>query len=114
MMDWRTELEMDGDVFNNYLKNYLDIYRPPFISNTAIRLTKPETNILNTFTQDYESSPSAGDGLTGKRMTCLPFNIQGLSTTHIPPYGVCAPPLQLPIASQVLAKTICNMYSHKQ
>ena len=110
MMDWRTELEMDGDVFNNYLKNYLDIYSPPFISNTAIRLTKPETNILNTFTQDYESSASAGDGLTGYRMASLPFNHhnQGLPSTHIPPYG--APPLQLPIASQVLAQTVCRQY----
>ena len=60
-MDWRTEMEMDG----NNLRNALDIYSPHSITNTAIglnNLTNPETNILNTFTHDYESSASDGDG----------------------------------------------------
>jgi hypothetical protein len=64
--DWRTEMEMDGDAFNTYLKhNSLDIYSPPTIANKAFSLTKPETNIQNTFSQDYESSASAGDDQDG-------------------------------------------------
>ena len=64
-MDWKPEMEMDGDVFNNSLKNaYLDIYSPPFVHNTANSLTQAfysaNANNLNTFTQDDESSPQAG------------------------------------------------------
>jgi hypothetical protein len=52
----------------------------------VISLTKPETNIVNTFIQDYESSQTAGDGQTIHRMASLPFSHhnQGLTTTHIP------------------------------
>ena len=103
-MDWETEMEMDGDAFNNYFNNAsLDIYNPPSTTNKANSLTKPETNILNTFTHDYESSASAGDVQTGYRMASLPFNHhnQGLPSTHIPPYGICdgSTPLQMPMYS---------------
>ena len=106
MMDWKTEMEMEGDAFNNFLKYALDFYSPPSTTNTSISLTKPETNIPNTFTQDYESSKPACDGQTGNRMASLTFSHhnQGLPSTHIPP------PLQLPIASQVLAQTVCRIY----
>ena len=76
MMDWRTEMEMDGDAFNNTLKTALDFYSPTFIPKTAISQTRafysPKTSDLNTFTQDDESSPSAGDGQNSNSLSYLP------------------------------------------
>ena len=93
MMDWKTELEMDGDAFNNTLKNALNtIYSPPSIHNSAIIQTQafysPKTNNLNNFTQDYEPSPPAQDGPISNRMFSHTFNHhnQGLPSLHIPPY----------------------------